>query len=46
VSDPPRHADDLGAGAIARTHSWYRDPLDTSNQTISLSSPLEFVVVP
>jgi hypothetical protein len=33
-----------GAGAVVQAQLWYRDPLNTSNQTTSLSSALEFVL--
>jgi hypothetical protein len=35
-----------GAGAIVQAQLWYRDPLNTSNQTTSLSNAIEFVVGP
>ena len=35
-----------GAGALVQTQFWYRDPLNTSNQTTSLSDALEFTVAP
>ena len=35
-----------GAGALAQVQLWYRDPLNTSNQTTSLSDALEFWVGP
>jgi len=35
-----------GAGALVEAQLWYRDPLNTSNQTTSLSDALEFSVCP
>jgi hypothetical protein len=35
-----------GAGAIAQVQLWYRDPLNPSNQTTSLSDAIEFTVFP
>jgi hypothetical protein len=35
-----------GAGATVQAQLWYRDPLNTSNQTTSLSDALEFGVAP
>ena len=35
-----------GAGAVVQAQLWYRDPLNTSNQTTSLSDATEFVVAP
>ena len=35
-----------GAGATVQAQLWYRDPLNTSNQTTSLSNALEFSVNP
>jgi hypothetical protein len=35
-----------GAGATVQAQLWYRDPLNTSNQTTSLSDAIEFAVVP
>ena len=35
-----------GAGALVQAQLWYRDPLNTSNQTTSLSDALEFAVAP
>jgi hypothetical protein len=35
-----------GAGATTQAQLWYRDPMNTSNQTTSLSSALEFVLCP
>ena len=35
-----------GAGAVVQAQLWYRDPLNTSNQTTSLSDAIEFPVCP
>ena len=35
-----------GAGAVVQAQLWYRDPLNTSNQTTSLSDAVEFTVQP
>jgi hypothetical protein len=35
-----------GAGALVQAQLWYRDPLNTSNQTTSLSDAIEFAVGP
>jgi len=35
-----------GAGAVVQAQLWYRDPLNTSNQTTSLSDAIEFTVGP
>jgi hypothetical protein len=35
-----------GAGATAQIQLWYRDPLNTSNRTTSLSDAIEVVVCP
>jgi len=35
-----------GAGAVVQAQLWYRDPLNTSNQTTSLSDAVEFTVGP
>ena len=48
---PRRTLDDqarseLGAGAVVQAQLWYRDPLNTSNQTTSLSDAIEFIVAP
>jgi hypothetical protein len=37
---------DPGSGAVVQLQLWYRDPLNTSNQTTSLSDALELVVQP
>jgi len=35
-----------GGGAVVQAQLWYRDPLNTSNQTTSLSDAIEFCVGP
>jgi hypothetical protein len=35
-----------GAGALVQAQLWYRDPLNTSNQSTSFSNALEFSVCP
>jgi hypothetical protein len=35
-----------GAGTLVQTQLWYRDPDSTSNQKMSLSDAIEFVVAP
>jgi len=35
-----------GAGVLVQAQLWYRDPLNTSNQTTSLSNAIEFAVCP
>jgi hypothetical protein len=35
-----------GVGAIVQAQLWFRDPLNTSNQTTSLSDAIEFTVYP
>ncbi len=35
-----------GAGAIGQAQLWYRDPMNTSNQTTSLSDAIEYLVCP
>ena len=42
----PRPLKNPGAGAVVQAQLWYRDPLNTSNQTTSLSDALEFTVAP
>jgi len=42
-SKPPQNP---GAGAVVQAQLWYRDPLNTSNQTTSLSDAVEFTVGP
>ena len=42
----PKPAKNPGAGATVQAQLWYRDPLNTSNQTTSLSDAIEFSLVP
>jgi len=42
----PKPAKNPGVGTEVQIQLWYRDPLNTSNQTTSLSSALEFTVGP
>ena len=42
----PKPALNPGAGVLVQSQLWYRDPLNTSNQTTSLSNALEFFVQP
>ena len=42
----PRPSKNPGAGALVQAQFWFRDPLNTSNQTTSLSDGLEFSVAP
>jgi choice-of-anchor B domain-containing protein len=42
----PKPLKNPGAGAVVQAQLWYRDPLNTSNQTTSLSDALEFTVQP
>jgi hypothetical protein len=35
-----------GSGSVVQLQCWYRDPLNTSNQTTSLSDAIEFIVCP
>jgi len=42
----PKPSHNPGAGALVQAQLWYRDPLNTSNQTTSLSDALEFLVGP
>ena len=42
----PKPAKNPGAGATVQAQLWYRDPLNTSNQTTSLSDAVEFCVRP
>ena len=39
-------AQNPGAGAVMQAQLWYRDPMNTSNQTTSLSNAVEFTVAP
>jgi hypothetical protein len=43
TAKPPKNP---GAGAVVQAQLWYRDPLNTSNQTTSLSDAIEFQVGP
>ena len=40
----PKPTANPGLAAVVQAQLWYRDPLNTSNQTTSLSDALEFVV--
>jgi plastocyanin len=42
----PKPGHNPGAGTVVQAQLWYRDPLNTSNQTTSLSDALEFTVAP
>jgi hypothetical protein len=42
----PKPTHNPGVGTKVQLQLWHRDPLNTSNQTTSLSDALEFVVVP
>ena len=42
----PKPLHNPGAGAVVQAQLWYRDPFNTSNQTTSLSSAIEFTVEP
>ena len=42
----PKPAKNPGAGAVVQAQLWYRDPLNTSNRTTSLSDAIEFLVNP
>ena len=42
----PKPSHNPGAGSVVQIQLWYRDPMNTSNQTTSLSNALEFVVCP
>jgi ligand-binding sensor domain-containing protein len=42
----PRPNKNPGAGALVQAQLWYRDPLNTSNRTTSLSDAIEFAVAP
>ena len=35
-----------GSGAVVQAQLWFRDPLNTSNQTTSFSNAVEFTVCP
>jgi hypothetical protein len=40
----PKPLQNPGAGALVQAQLWYRDPLNTSNQTSSMSDAIEFTV--
>ena len=42
----PKPNHNPGVGAVVQAQLWYRDPLNTSNQTTSLSDAIEFLVAP
>jgi hypothetical protein len=42
----PKAVHNPGAGSVVQAQLWYRDPLNTSNQTTSLSNAIEFTVCP
>jgi hypothetical protein len=42
----PKPHHNPGAGAVVQAQAWFRDPLNTSNQTTALSDALEFQVQP
>jgi uncharacterized delta-60 repeat protein len=42
----PKPGHNPGAGAVVQAQLWYRDPLNTSNQTTSLSDAVQFPVGP
>jgi len=42
----PKPTHNPGPGALMQAQLWYRDPLNTSNQTSSMSDALEFLVGP
>jgi hypothetical protein len=42
----PKPSHNPGAGCVMQAQLWYRDPLNTSNQTTSLSNAIEFCVSP
>jgi hypothetical protein len=42
----PKPQHNPGAGALSQAQMWYRDPLNTSNQTSSMSDAIEFLVGP
>jgi len=42
----PKPGHNPGAGAVVQAQLWYRDPLNTSNQSTSLSDALELTVQP
>ena len=42
----PKPSHNPGAGAVMQAQLWFRDPMNTSNQTTSLSDAVEFTVQP
>lgn len=42
----PKPSHNPGAGAVMQAQLWYRDPMNTSNQTTSLSNAVEFTFCP
>ena len=42
----PKPGANPGPGAVVQAQLWYRDPMNTSNQTTSLSNALEFTLAP
>jgi hypothetical protein len=42
----PKPGHNPGAGTVVQAQLWYRDPLNTGNQTTSLSDAIEFQVCP
>jgi hypothetical protein len=42
----PKAGHNPGSGAVVQAQLWYRDPLNTGNQTASLSDATEFVMGP
>jgi hypothetical protein len=42
----PKPLHNPGAGAVVQAQLWYRDPMNTSNQTTSLSNAIEFTLCP
>jgi hypothetical protein len=42
----PKPGHNPGAGVVVQAQLWYRDPLNSSNQTTSLSDAVEFLLAP
>ena len=42
----PKPQKNPGAGTVTQAQLWYRDPLNTSNQTTSLSDAVQFAICP
>jgi hypothetical protein len=42
----PKPNHNPGAGALMQAQLWYRDPLNTSNQSSSMSDAIEFAICP